>query len=266
MQLATLPKLRRIGLVKCSLITDESVFALANAHRARRAADLARHQHRPHYSHLEYNGEARSNHHFNSLERVHLSYCLNLTLKVCAECYLSTLSVLTSDIQSILVMLNSCPKLTHLSLTGVQAFIARNDLDLYCREAPSEFTDHQRNVFCVFSGTGVIGLRKYLNEQESERLRTSGEDGGDEASAEDDEDDDETVDGDEDLEAAVAGPFQPMNGQGTAVVVAQTQTLAQPHTAIVHDPGIDHEMTGMTDVVGEMALDTDPENGEPDDD
>lgn len=27
-----------------------------------------------------------------------------------------------------------------------------------------EFTDHQRNAFCVFSGDGVNRLRKYLNE------------------------------------------------------------------------------------------------------
>lgn len=27
-----------------------------------------------------------------------------------------------------------------------------------------EFTDHQRNVFCVFSGEGVNRLRQYLNE------------------------------------------------------------------------------------------------------
>ena len=27
----------------------------------------------------------------------------------------------------------------------------------------SEFTDHQRNVFCVFSGEGVHNLRDYLN-------------------------------------------------------------------------------------------------------
>lgn len=28
----------------------------------------------------------------------------------------------------------------------------------------SEFTEHQRTVFCVFSGDGVNRLRKYLNE------------------------------------------------------------------------------------------------------
>lgn len=59
-------------------------------------------------------------------------------------------------------MLNNCPRLTHLSLTGVQAFL-RDDLTVFCREAPAEFNDHQREVFCVFSGNGVSRLREYLN-------------------------------------------------------------------------------------------------------
>ena len=68
-KLACLPKLRRIGLVKCSLITDQSVYALAQtsnrAHdRLIRGGD-------------EFNGGPVS-----SLERVHLSYCTNLTLDV----------------------------------------------------------------------------------------------------------------------------------------------------------------------------------------
>lgn len=29
----------------------------------------------------------------------------------------------------------------------------------------TEFTEHQRNVFCVFSGKGVNDLRTYLNQQ-----------------------------------------------------------------------------------------------------
>lgn len=64
--------------------------------------------------------------------------------------------------QGIHTLLNNCPRLTHLSLTGVQAFL-RDDLTVFCREAPSEFNDHQREVFCVFSGTGVARLREYLN-------------------------------------------------------------------------------------------------------
>lgn len=132
-QLATLPKLKRIGLVKCSGITDESIFALAKAnqrHRQRRDAQ----------------GNPISNSYYSqsSLERVHLSYCTNLTLK------------------GIIRLLNSCPRLTHLSLTGVQAFL-REDLSAFCRDAPPEFTEHQRQVFLVFSGDGVKNLRRYLN-------------------------------------------------------------------------------------------------------
>ncbi|KAK3328076.1 hypothetical protein B0T19DRAFT_182611 [Cercophora scortea] len=140
-KLAELPKLKRIGLVKCASITDESVYALAKANqrsRPRKDADGN-----------VIHGEHYSSH--SSLERVHLSYCTNLTMK------------------SILRLLNSCPRLTHLSLTGVQAFL-REDLEAYCRDAPAEFTDHQRSVFCVFSGQGVVGLRKHLNMEHQARI------------------------------------------------------------------------------------------------
>ena len=106
MKLAQLPKLRRIGLVKCSNITDESVYALAHAQRPR------------HRVVGEHGQEIASYYPGSSLERVHLSYCTNLTLK------------------SVVVLLNQCHKLTHLSLTGVQAFL-RNDLEAFCREAPA---------------------------------------------------------------------------------------------------------------------------------
>lgn len=95
MLLAGLPKLRRIGLVKCHNITDRSILALAKTRQ--RAPKLQT----P-----------------SLLERVHLSYCLLLTL------------------QGIHALLNQCPKLTHLSLTGVSAFYLREDLVNFCREAP----------------------------------------------------------------------------------------------------------------------------------
>ena len=104
-KLAQLPKLRRIGLVKCSNITDDSVYALAHAQRPR------------HRVVGEHGAEITSYYPGSSLERVHLSYCTNLTLK------------------SVVVLLNNCHKLTHLSLTGVQAFL-RSDLEAFCREAP----------------------------------------------------------------------------------------------------------------------------------
>ncbi|KNG83225.1 hypothetical protein ANOM_009088 [Aspergillus nomiae NRRL 13137] len=118
-ELATLPKLRRIGLVKCTLITDRSISALARPKAS------------PHSS-------------ISSLERVHLSYCVNLTMP------------------GIHALLNNCPRLTHLSLTGVQEFL-RDELTKFCRDAPPEFTHQQRQVFCVFSGDGVKQLRDHLN-------------------------------------------------------------------------------------------------------
>lgn len=122
MQLAMLPKLKRIGLVKCSAITDRSILALAKPKQVGSGGPIAP----------------------SVLERVHLSYCTNLTLA------------------GIHALLNNCPRLTHLSLTGVQAFL-REDLLVYCREAPPEFNEHQRDVFCVFSGIGVQRLRGFLN-------------------------------------------------------------------------------------------------------
>ncbi|KAL2268939.1 hypothetical protein VTJ83DRAFT_3785 [Remersonia thermophila] len=132
-KLAILPKLKRIGLVKCANITDASVIALANANRRPRVRKDAQ-------------GNIIQDHFttMSSLERVHLSYCTNLTQA------------------SIIRLLNSCPRLTHLSLTGVQAFL-RGDLEQFSRPAPAEFTEHQRSVFCVFSGQGVVNLRRHLN-------------------------------------------------------------------------------------------------------
>ncbi|KAK5122273.1 hypothetical protein LTR85_004184 [Meristemomyces frigidus] len=128
-KLAGLPKLKRIGLVKCAGITDRSIYALAMGEVK--------------------NGKKMGG--VSVLERVHLSYCTLLTL------------------DGIHVLLNNCPKLTHLSLTGVQAFL-RDELLVFCREAPPEFNDHQRDVFCVFSGGGVGRLRDYLNNEKAHAL------------------------------------------------------------------------------------------------
>jgi hypothetical protein len=74
------------------------------------------------------------------------------------------------NIQGIHELLQYCPRLTHLSLTGVQAFL-REDLTRFCREAPPEFTHPQRDVFCVFSGEGVSRLREYLKRLAEDQER-----------------------------------------------------------------------------------------------
>jgi F-box and leucine-rich repeat protein GRR1 len=63
--LAQLPKLRRIGLVKCQQLTDRSILALARG---------------PIIQHVD--GKITAVPISCSLERVHLSYCVNLTLQV----------------------------------------------------------------------------------------------------------------------------------------------------------------------------------------
>lgn len=115
-ELSSLPKLRRIGLVKCSLISDSGILELV-----RRRGD------------------------HDCLERVHLSYCTNLT------------------IGPIYLLLNNCPKLTHLSLTGIAAFL-RREITQYCRDPPPDFNESQKSSFCVFSGQGVAQLRNHLNQ------------------------------------------------------------------------------------------------------
>lgn len=176
--LAMLPRLRRIGLVKCQNITDEAIFALADRsfavnHTTTTATGnntlpgtagnnmpgtagnmpgTASHVHptaavttaptttAPTTSTPTTTTTSMT----NTLERIHLSYCTNITLA------------------SIIQLVNSCPRLTHLSLTGVPAFM-RHDLTQFCRSAPPEFTQHQQAVFCVFSGKGIERLRHHLN-------------------------------------------------------------------------------------------------------
>ncbi|KAK5222090.1 SCF ubiquitin ligase complex subunit [Exophiala xenobiotica] len=177
--LAQLPKLRRIGLVKCQNLTDSSIMALAHGPVLfSPAAKLGVPQQ------------------FVSLERVHLSYCINLTLK------------------GITALLHNCPRLTHLSLTGVQAFL-REDLTRFCRDAPAEFTHPQRDVFCVFSGEGVQRLRDYLLRMAMDEAQREGRealddsllDGVDSPGA-DTVSDDGTIDGNDQLMDPVLNPHR----------------------------------------------------------
>ncbi|KAG0335663.1 SCF ubiquitin ligase complex subunit [Podila horticola] len=114
--LAQLPKLRRIGLVKCSNITDHGIYAMLVSQVVPQ-----------------------------TLERVHLSYCVHLSVTAVAA------------------LVNQCSKLTHLSVTGVPSFMTPT-YQKFCRVPPSEFTAHQREVFCVFSGKGVRELRHFMQE------------------------------------------------------------------------------------------------------
>jgi len=112
-------RIRYIDLACCQNLTDASVMQLASLPKLKRIGlvkcanitdksilALATPKSGLHHTHIP-----------SSLERVHLSYCTLLTLS------------------GIHALLNNCPRLTHLSLTGVHAFL-RDDLIVFCREAP----------------------------------------------------------------------------------------------------------------------------------
>jgi hypothetical protein len=80
---------------------------------------------------------------YTSLERIHLSYCENIS------------------VPAIFWLLERLTRLTHLSLTGVPSF-RKPELQHMCRDPPREFNQHQRSAFCVYSGKGVHELRKFL--------------------------------------------------------------------------------------------------------
>ncbi|KAG8992741.1 SCF ubiquitin ligase complex subunit [Tulasnella sp. JGI-2019a] len=143
-ELAVLPKLRRIGLVRVPNLTDQAIYSL---------------------------GEQQT-----SLERIHLSYCENIS------------------VQAINYLLQRLLKLTHLSLTGIPAF-RRPELQKFCRPPPKEFTQNQRAAFCVYSGHGVSELRRYLQQwmasmAENERGPGRGNGGGGGGDGSDADDDD----------------------------------------------------------------------------
>ncbi|ORX94740.1 RNI-like protein [Basidiobolus meristosporus CBS 931.73] len=113
-ELGTLPKLRRVGLVKCASITDRGIYGFMCGIVA-----------------------------CQSLERLHLSYCVQIT------------------VPGILRLLNITPQLTHITLTGIPAFL-RADLQKFSRAPPKDFSITQLPMFCVFSGDGVRAIRDYI--------------------------------------------------------------------------------------------------------
>ena len=84
-ELCSLQKLRRIGLVRVTNLTDQAIYALGERH--------------------------------SSLERIHLSYCDQIS------------------VAAIHFLLQKLPKVTHLSLTGIPSF-RRPELQQFCRTPP----------------------------------------------------------------------------------------------------------------------------------
>ncbi|KAJ4304690.1 SCF ubiquitin ligase complex subunit [Kalmusia sp. IMI 367209] len=182
------PRLRNLVLNKCRNITDRAVLAIT------RLGKNLHYIHLGHCSRITDAGVMQLVKLCNRIRYIDLACCTNLTDNSVTQ--LANLPKLKriglvkcgniTD-RSILALakpkqvghggpVTNCPRLTHLSLTGVQAFL-REDLIVFCREAPQEFNEHQRDVFCVFSGVGVQRLRNYLNTDTAYRRNPVFEDG-----------------------------------------------------------------------------------------
>ncbi|KAF9544608.1 SCF ubiquitin ligase complex subunit [Mortierella hygrophila] len=134
-------RIRYLDLACCSKLTDAAVFAMAQLPKLRRIGLVKCTNITDHGIYAMLVSQIVP----QTLERVHLSYCAHL-----------------SD-TAVSALVSQCPKLTHLSVTGVPAFMSPK-YQTFCRVPPSEFTPHQREVFCVFSGKGVRELRQYMQE------------------------------------------------------------------------------------------------------
>ncbi|KAJ5085449.1 SCF E3 ubiquitin ligase complex F-box protein grrA [Penicillium argentinense] len=174
------PRLRNLVLAKCRFITDRSVMAIC------RLGKNLHYVHLGHCSNITDSAVIQLIKSCNRIRYIDLACCNRLTDTSVQQ--LATLpklrriglvkcqsitdhSILTlartprsSHPMGIRPLINNCPRLTHLSLTGVQAFLNAG-LTAFCREAPPEFTQQQREVFCVFSGDGVTRLREYINQK-----------------------------------------------------------------------------------------------------
>ncbi|KAI5117872.1 hypothetical protein M0805_006574 [Coniferiporia weirii] len=166
-ELSGLPKLRRIGLVRVTNLTDQAIFSLADRH--------------------------------STLERIHLSYCENIT------------------VLAIHFLLQRLVKLTHLSLTGIPAF-RRQELQQFCRSPPREFNTNQRAAFCVYSGKGVDNLRTYLAELMAHVQAQS-----------------DTGDNDTDYDAEEEEEFPGPSDQGGRIIGVDSVETPRVAYATVHD-------------------------------
>lgn len=130
-------RLRYLDLACCSQLTDLSVTEIAAKLPKLKRVGLVRVQRITDESlytlvdrHL-------------TLQRIHLSYCANIS------------------VAAVFWLLERLEKVTHISLTGVPGF-RRPELQKFCRQPPEEFSPHQRESFCVYSGHGVRDLQHYL--------------------------------------------------------------------------------------------------------
>lgn len=129
-ELASLPKLRRIGLVRVHNLTDEAIYALAERH--------------------------------NTLERIHLSYCDQISV-MAIHFLLQKLHKLTHLSLTGIPSFRK-PELQQFCRPPPQVRVLLLPGNILSSPTHQEFNMSQRMSFCVYSGNGVAKLRSFLTE------------------------------------------------------------------------------------------------------
>jgi F-box and leucine-rich repeat protein GRR1 len=140
------PNLRSVDLAFCRHLTDMAVFELAGLDSLRRLSLVRVHK----LTDIALFSLAE---HAPSLERLHLSYCDNISL------------------DAVHLMLKKLGKLQHLTATGIPSF-KRRGVQRFSDSPPKNIDAAQRAAFRVFSGVNVTNLRKFLDKEQI-RLRES---------------------------------------------------------------------------------------------
>ncbi|KAJ7765037.1 hypothetical protein DFH07DRAFT_811215 [Mycena maculata] len=135
--------LRCVDVGFCRLLTDMSVFCLAELRGIRRLSLVRVHK----MTDIALFALAE---HALDLERLNLSYCDRLTLEAAH------------------LLLKRLLRLQNFSATGIPSF-KRKGVFRFSDPPPEDYDVDQQAAYHVFSGDGVSGLRKFLNKEEQRR-------------------------------------------------------------------------------------------------
>ncbi|KAJ7507979.1 hypothetical protein B0H11DRAFT_153700 [Mycena galericulata] len=135
--------LRCVDVGFCRLLTDMSVFCLAELQGIRRLSLVRVHK----MTDIALFALAE---HALDLERLNLSYCDRLTL------------------EAVHLLVKRLVRLQHLSATGIPSF-KRKGVHRFSDPPPTDYDADQQAAYHVFSGDGVSGLRKFLKKEEERR-------------------------------------------------------------------------------------------------
>ncbi|PFH51278.1 hypothetical protein AMATHDRAFT_59267 [Amanita thiersii Skay4041] len=143
------PKLRCVDVAFCENLTDMSVFELASLSSLRRLSLICVRK----ITDIAIYALAEQ---ANELERLHLSYCENISL------------------DAIHTLLRKLERLQQLTVTGVPSFRIEG-VERFSEQAPVHYNLEQRLAFRLYHGQNLGRLREFLDKEDQRRRETEEE-------------------------------------------------------------------------------------------